>query len=542
MYKEFRDFIARGNVIDLAVGVIIGAAFGKIVTTLVEGILMPPLGLVLGRVDFSSLFFVLDSRERRAGVAGRGEGEGHPGHRLRPAAQRDHRLPHRGARRVPAGEAGEPHQELGGSGQGRRVTDDEGVLVLRLDDLDQGEALPAVHLAAVTRARLRPLVASVLAALGLLYAPAAGGQSAPPAMKVIGYYADWTAARYPLADIPAAKLTHVNYAFAKIGPDNRLTWNASAALEQVYPGDCAEPGCPHGLFNQITLVKRRHPHLKFLLSVGGWTDSGPFYEMAASEATRDTFAQSCAALPEDVSAVRRHRHRLGTPGLGRTPARQPARCPQLRAAARRHSQGDRPGRLLTVAAQRQPARHRPARVCRDGGDPRLGQRDDLRLPQRRHARRIQLGALQPRRSDQSPAATCTTRCRPSPPRACRRTSSSPACRSTAVAGREWNRRTSGVPAPARCASAATASSPRHSSRRRATSAIGTTSPRCRGCTTPTRRSGLPTRIHSRCASRASTSSQQKLAGAMFWELSNDDGTLLDALRSGLGLGAPSRGQ
>jgi large conductance mechanosensitive channel len=61
MLKEFRDFIARGNVIDLAVGVIIGAAFGKIVTTLVEGILMPPLGLLLGRVDFSSLFQVLDS-------------------------------------------------------------------------------------------------------------------------------------------------------------------------------------------------------------------------------------------------------------------------------------------------------------------------------------------------------------------------------------------------------------------------------------------------------------------------------------------------
>ena len=52
MLKEFRDFIARGNVMDLAVGVIIGAAFGKIVTTLVEGILMPPIGLLLGRVDF----------------------------------------------------------------------------------------------------------------------------------------------------------------------------------------------------------------------------------------------------------------------------------------------------------------------------------------------------------------------------------------------------------------------------------------------------------------------------------------------------------
>ena len=61
MLKEFRDFIARGNVMDLAVGVIIGAAFGKIVTTLVEGILMPPLGMLLGSTDFSSLFQVLDS-------------------------------------------------------------------------------------------------------------------------------------------------------------------------------------------------------------------------------------------------------------------------------------------------------------------------------------------------------------------------------------------------------------------------------------------------------------------------------------------------
>ena len=60
MWKEFRQFIARGNVIDLAVGVIIGAAFGKIVTDLVEGIIMPPIGLILRRVDFQSLFLVLD--------------------------------------------------------------------------------------------------------------------------------------------------------------------------------------------------------------------------------------------------------------------------------------------------------------------------------------------------------------------------------------------------------------------------------------------------------------------------------------------------
>lgn len=60
MLREFRDFIARGNVLDLAVAVIIGAAFGKIVSSLVDGILMPPIGMALGNVDFSSLFIVLD--------------------------------------------------------------------------------------------------------------------------------------------------------------------------------------------------------------------------------------------------------------------------------------------------------------------------------------------------------------------------------------------------------------------------------------------------------------------------------------------------
>jgi chitinase len=120
--------------------------------------------------------------------------------------------------------------------------------------------------------------------------------SARPAFNVIGYYADWTAAQYPLAEIPAGKLTHVNYAFAKIGPDNRLTWNAAAALDQAYPGDCSEPGCPHGLFHQVTLLKKRYPHLKFIMSVGGWTDSGPFYEMAATDASRRTFVESCAAF------------------------------------------------------------------------------------------------------------------------------------------------------------------------------------------------------------------------------------------------------
>jgi large conductance mechanosensitive channel len=62
MWKEFRDFAMRGNVLDLAIGVIIGAAFGRIVTSLVNDILMPPLGVVLGRVDFSNLFFSLSDK------------------------------------------------------------------------------------------------------------------------------------------------------------------------------------------------------------------------------------------------------------------------------------------------------------------------------------------------------------------------------------------------------------------------------------------------------------------------------------------------
>lgn len=63
MVTEFKDFISRGNVIDLAVGVIIGASFGKIVTSLVEQVVMPPVGLLLGKVDFSKLKWVLSPED-----------------------------------------------------------------------------------------------------------------------------------------------------------------------------------------------------------------------------------------------------------------------------------------------------------------------------------------------------------------------------------------------------------------------------------------------------------------------------------------------
>lgn len=59
MLKEFREFVMRGNVVDMAVGIIIGAAFGTIIKSLVDDVLMPPIGLLLGGVDFSNLFVVL---------------------------------------------------------------------------------------------------------------------------------------------------------------------------------------------------------------------------------------------------------------------------------------------------------------------------------------------------------------------------------------------------------------------------------------------------------------------------------------------------
>ncbi len=62
MWKEFREFILRGNVVDLAVAVIIGGAFGKIISSLVNDVIMPPIGLLLGKVDFSNLFIDLSGK------------------------------------------------------------------------------------------------------------------------------------------------------------------------------------------------------------------------------------------------------------------------------------------------------------------------------------------------------------------------------------------------------------------------------------------------------------------------------------------------
>ena len=69
LLREFREFIGRGNVVDLAVGVIIGSAFGKIITSLVEQVVMPPIGMLLGKVDFSDLKIVFQPADPAHKVA-----------------------------------------------------------------------------------------------------------------------------------------------------------------------------------------------------------------------------------------------------------------------------------------------------------------------------------------------------------------------------------------------------------------------------------------------------------------------------------------
>ena len=101
MWKEFRQFAARGNVIDLAVGVIIGAAFGKIVSSLVTDIVMPPIGLALGRVDFKNLY--RPARRPALRLPRRGAKGRRAHHQLRHLPEHRRRVRDRGVRGVPDG-------------------------------------------------------------------------------------------------------------------------------------------------------------------------------------------------------------------------------------------------------------------------------------------------------------------------------------------------------------------------------------------------------------------------------------------------------
>jgi chitinase len=116
---------------------------------------------------------------------------------------------------------------------------------------------------------------------------------APIDFKRVGYFTGWsTYLNFQVSTIDASKLTHLNYAFANISADGRITVGDSwADIEKPFPGDTVEQ--PYkGNFYQLTKLKQQYPHLKTLISVGGWTWSERFSDVALTEQSRTIFAES----------------------------------------------------------------------------------------------------------------------------------------------------------------------------------------------------------------------------------------------------------
>jgi chitinase len=133
---------------------------------------------------------------------------------------------------------------------------------------------------------------------GLLLSPASAAPPEKDSSRVVGYYTEWSIydRKFNVADIPAAQLTHINYAFAKIHNGECAQVDSYAAVEKAAPGEKWVDGELRGSFKQLQLLKKKHPHLKTLISVGGWTLSGTFSDVALTEASRTKFAKSCVAF------------------------------------------------------------------------------------------------------------------------------------------------------------------------------------------------------------------------------------------------------
>ena len=131
--------------------------------------------------------------------------------------------------------------------------------------------------------------------LGLMLA-AWGPCPQPSGRRVVAYYIEWgTYGRdYQPQDIPWESITHLNYAFADIDASGRVAlFDTFAAVEKSFPGDSWDQPI-RGLINQINFVhKPQHPHVRTLISVGGWTLSGRFSDVALTEESRRIFAESC---------------------------------------------------------------------------------------------------------------------------------------------------------------------------------------------------------------------------------------------------------
>jgi len=115
--------------------------------------------------------------------------------------------------------------------------------------------------------------------------------------NIIGYYTSWSiyARDYEVADIPVNKVNVINYAFANINPNTGTITlgDPYADIDKFYPGDCWDEGCLRGNFHQLQILKQNNPHLRTLISVGGWTWSTYFSDVSMTEESREIFAQSC---------------------------------------------------------------------------------------------------------------------------------------------------------------------------------------------------------------------------------------------------------
>ena len=94
--------------------------------------------------------------------------------------------------------------------------------------------------------------------------------------KIIGYYTDWSiyGRNFQPSDIPYDKVDYINLAFANIAGGKVVLGDSYGDTDKAYPGDCWNPGCKRGIFNQFAKAKVAHPHLKTMISIGGWTWSG----------------------------------------------------------------------------------------------------------------------------------------------------------------------------------------------------------------------------------------------------------------------------
>ena len=136
MLKEFKEFAMRGNVVDMAVGIIIGAAFGKIVTSMVNDVIMPPIGMMMGNVDFSDLFITLSSGHYDTLAAAQEAGAATINYGIFINTVLDFLIV--AFADVPPGPHDEPAEEARRSRRRRRRRNAR----MPLEDPDQGQALP----------------------------------------------------------------------------------------------------------------------------------------------------------------------------------------------------------------------------------------------------------------------------------------------------------------------------------------------------------------------------------------------------------------